>query len=108
MKDAVAGTIDAFASDGILLVGEAFRKGLKETQYSIEPNRPLTCISYSMILPANDSEWEKTVNEYIRVKLSISQITDILTKLAGATSPLLINVVGYRTHLIAIYLYSYS
>lgn len=27
VKDAVAGTIDAFASDGILLVGEAFREG---------------------------------------------------------------------------------
>lgn len=87
VKDAIAGTIDAFASDGILLVGEAFREGLKEAQYSIQPNQPLTCISYGMILPANDSEWQKTVNEYIRIKLSISRITDVLTKLAGATSP---------------------
>ncbi|NEO55554.1 MAG: transporter substrate-binding domain-containing protein [Okeania sp. SIO3B5] len=89
VKDAIAGTIDAFASDGILLEGEAFREGLKETQYSIEPNRPLTCISYGMILPTNDSEWEKTVNEYIRVKVSISRTIEILTKLTGATSPLI-------------------
>lgn len=87
VKDAVGGTIDAFASDGILLVGEAFREGLKENQYSIEPDRPLTCISYGMILPANDSEWQKTVNEYILTNNTINTITNILTKLAGATSP---------------------
>lgn len=40
-----------------------------------------------MILPANDSEWEKTVNQYIAIKCPINTITDILTKLAGATSP---------------------
>lgn len=87
VKDAVAGTIDAFASDGILLVGEAFRQGVKENQYALEPNRPLTCISYGMILPANDSEWQKTVNEYVITKRQINTITDILTRLAGGTSP---------------------
>ncbi|MCL2923451.1 MAG: transporter substrate-binding domain-containing protein [Trichodesmium sp. MAG_R04] len=86
VKNAISGTIDAFASDGILLVGEAFRQGLKENQYALEPNRPLTCISYGMILPANDSEWQKTVNEYVVTKRKITTITDILTRLAGDTS----------------------
>ncbi len=87
VKNAIYGTIDAFASDGILLVGEAFRQGLKENQYALELNRKLTCISYGMILPANDSEWQKTVNEYVVTKRQINTITDILTRLAGGTSP---------------------
>ncbi len=85
VKDALAGNIDAFASDGILLVGEALRQGLKQEQYSIEPNRPLTCVSYGMILPTNDSEWQKTVNDYILAQRTINKITDILTRLAGTT-----------------------
>ncbi|MEB3343647.1 transporter substrate-binding domain-containing protein [Okeania sp.] len=86
VKDAISGTIDTFASDGILLVGEAFRQGLKEDQYALEPNRPLTCISYGMILPANDSEWQQTVNEYVVKKSQLNTMINILTRLAGGTS----------------------
>ncbi len=90
VKNAISGTIDAFASDGILLVGEAFRQGLKENQYALKQNRPLICIYDDMILPTNDSEWQKTVNEYneyVVTKRQINTITDILTRLAGGTSP---------------------
>ncbi|MCU0545777.1 MAG: amino acid ABC transporter substrate-binding protein [Oscillatoriaceae cyanobacterium Prado104] len=85
VKDAAAGKIDAFASDGMLLVGEAMRQGLTQTQYSLIPEQPLTCISYGMILPANDKEWQETVNNFIRAQSS----TDLLEKVFGSNSPFL-------------------
>jgi polar amino acid transport system substrate-binding protein len=85
IKDAVTGKIDAFASDGMLLVGEAMRQGLTQSQYSLIPEQPLTCISYGMILPANDKEWQETVNNFIRTQSS----TNLLEKVFGANSPFL-------------------
>jgi polar amino acid transport system substrate-binding protein len=85
VKDAAAGKIDAFASDGMLLVGEAMRQGLTQNQYSLIPEQPLTCISYGMILPANDREWQETVNNFIRTQSS----TDLLEKVFGSNSPFL-------------------
>ncbi|MEG4349569.1 hypothetical protein QUA74_07485 [Microcoleus sp. LAD1_D3] len=37
VKDAVSGTIDAFTSDGMLLVPEALRHGVTQSQYSLIP-----------------------------------------------------------------------
>ncbi|MEG5028961.1 hypothetical protein QUB36_17965 [Microcoleus sp. AT8-B1] len=85
VKDAVSGTIDALASDGMLLVGEALRQGLTPSQYSVRPEQPLTCISYGMILPASDTEWQETVNNYIRNQSS----TNLLEKVLGRNSPFL-------------------
>ncbi|MEG4853914.1 hypothetical protein QUB10_23880 [Microcoleus sp. B5-D4] len=85
VKDAVSGTIDAFASDGMLLVGEALTQGLTQSQYSVIPEPPLTCISYCMILPASDTEWKETVNNYIRNQSS----TNLLEKVLGRNSPFL-------------------
>jgi polar amino acid transport system substrate-binding protein len=85
VKDAASGKIDAFASDGMLLVGEALRQGLTANQYSIIPEQPLTCISYGMILPANDKEWQETVNNFIRNQSS----TNLLEKVFGSNSPFL-------------------
>lgn len=59
------GKIDAFVSDGILLQGEIVRQGLSANDYSVVPERPLTCDFYSMILPNNDPQWQKMVNEFI-------------------------------------------
>ncbi|MEG3986838.1 amino acid ABC transporter substrate-binding protein [Microcoleus sp. S28C3] len=83
VKDAVSGAIDAFASDGMLLVGEALRQGLTPSQYSVIPEQPLTCISYGMILPASDTEWKETVNNFIRNQSS----TNLLEKVLGRNSP---------------------
>lgn len=85
VKDAVSGAIDAFASDGMLLVGEALRQGLTPSQYSVIPEQPLTCISYGMILPASDTEWKETVNNFIRNQSS----TNLLEKVLGRNSPFL-------------------
>lgn len=87
VRDVMSGTIDAFASDGILLVGEAQRQGLSDTQYSLLPNEPLTCSSYGMILPSHDEEWRQTVNLFIAEGDSRNIITDLLTDLVGVTSP---------------------
>jgi polar amino acid transport system substrate-binding protein len=83
VKDAASGRIDAFASDGMLLVGEAMRQGLTQSQYSLIPEQPLTCISYGIILPASDTEWRKTVNNFIRNQSS----TNLLEKVFGRNSP---------------------
>lgn len=85
VKDAASGRIDAFASDRMLLVGEARRQGLTPSQYSIIPEQPLTCISYGMILPASDTEWKETVNNFIRNQSS----TNLLEKVLGRNSPFL-------------------
>ncbi|MDJ1177334.1 transporter substrate-binding domain-containing protein [Roseofilum sp. BLCC_M91] len=87
VRDAISGTIDAFASDGVLLVGEAQRQGLSDREYSLLPNQPLTCIGYGMILPSYDEQWRQRVNQFIIKGDSMNIITDLLTDLVGVTSP---------------------
>jgi len=58
--------IDAFASDGILLIGEAVILGLSlEKDYKLIPHHPLNCDYYGFILPANDPQWQNFINEVI-------------------------------------------
>lgn len=87
VRDAMRGRIDAFASDGILLVAEAERQGLIYPQYSLLPNEPLTCISYGMILPSHDEQWRDTVNLFIAKGGGINIVTSVLTDLVGVESP---------------------
>ncbi|GBF82565.1 amino acid ABC transporter substrate-binding protein [Aphanothece sacrum] len=59
--------IQAFASDGILLVGEAILQGLDLGQdYILVPKFPLDCENYGLILPNNDPEWLAFVNAVIK------------------------------------------
>ncbi len=61
------GRIDAFASDGILLIGEALFQRLSiGRDYLLVPQSPLTCDSYGLILPQNDSQWRNLVNSIIQ------------------------------------------
>ncbi len=61
------GRINAFASDGILLIGEATLQGLSIPQeYILVPPYPLDCEYYGMILPANDPQWRDFVNSVIK------------------------------------------
>jgi polar amino acid transport system substrate-binding protein len=76
----------------MLLVGEALRQGLTPSQYSIIPEQPLTCISYGMILPASDTEWKETVNNFIRNQSSMN----LLEKVLGRNSPFLTMSVADR------------
>jgi polar amino acid transport system substrate-binding protein len=58
--------IDAFASDGILLIGEAVILGLSlEQDYQLIPRNPLNCDYYGFILPANDPQWQEFINGVI-------------------------------------------
>lgn len=59
------GNIDAFASDGILLQTEANLQNLSPTDYVLTPSGPLTCDPYGLILPADDRQWQDTVNRFI-------------------------------------------
>lgn len=59
------GSIDAFAGDGILLRARAYQQALSPSDYSLVPTSPLTCEPYAMLLPANDPQWEATVNTFI-------------------------------------------
>ncbi len=60
------GQIDAFASDGILLIGEATLQGLSlESNYTLVPKLPLNCENYGLILPGNDPQWRSFVDSVI-------------------------------------------
>ncbi|EAZ91477.1 amino acid ABC transporter substrate-binding protein [Crocosphaera chwakensis] len=58
--------IDAFASDGILLVGEAQIQNLRlGPDYTLVPTNPIDCEEYGLILPDNNPEWLSFVNSVI-------------------------------------------
>ena len=59
------GTIDTFATDGILALGEAVIQQLPLNEYKLIPDRPLTCDYYGFVLPAGDPEWLRTVNQWL-------------------------------------------
>ena len=64
--EAVAqGQIDGMASDGILLIAEAQRQQLSAAEYVLEPEIPLTCDRYGMIIQSNDPQWQDFVNSVI-------------------------------------------
>jgi ABC-type amino acid transport substrate-binding protein len=60
-----SGTIDTFASDGLLLLGELLRQNRAVTDYTLVPERPLTCEFYGLILPDSDLDWKNLVNGFI-------------------------------------------
>lgn len=61
------GKIEAFASDGVLLVGEALTQGLRlGKDYTLVPKNPLDCEEYGLILPNNDPPWLDFVDSIIK------------------------------------------
>ena len=59
------GQVDVFASDGILSLGELLRQNQPLADYALEPERPLTCEFYGLVLPASDPDWQDLVNTFI-------------------------------------------
>ena len=59
------GQIDAMVSDGILLIAEAQRQQLTAAEYVLEPEIPLTCDRYGMIIQSNDPQWQNFINSVI-------------------------------------------
>ena len=58
--------IQAFAGDGILLLGEAVLQNLQGFQ--LVPTLPLDCEYYGLILPEDDDNWQTLVNSVIHSK----------------------------------------
>ncbi|NET36790.1 MAG: alpha/beta hydrolase [Cyanothece sp. SIO1E1] len=61
-----SGSINTFANDGVLLRGELARQNLAPEDFALIPEKPLTCDFYGLVLPDNDAEWRKTVNQFNR------------------------------------------
>ena len=71
----LAGEVEAFAGDGILLQG--LRKASQQTEnYEIVPEFPYVIESYACTLPPNQSQWRDTVN-YGIVKFMQGVVTDV-------------------------------
>lgn len=63
MQAVQQGRIDAFANDGILLLGESVKLDIDNNQnFAIVPEIPLTCEEYGLILPKNDPSWRIFIN----------------------------------------------
>ncbi len=59
--------VDAFASDSILLIGEAILQGLNfGRDYILVPKVPLDCEEYGLIIPDDDLQWKKFVNSVVK------------------------------------------
>ncbi|NEQ12117.1 MAG: transporter substrate-binding domain-containing protein [Moorea sp. SIO4E2] len=65
VRDVVERRIDAFASDGMLLMAEALRQGLTFQDFTLIPDRPLSCDFYGIILPDQDTEWKTKIDQFI-------------------------------------------
>jgi polar amino acid transport system substrate-binding protein len=67
MQAVQQGRIDAFANDGILLLGESvLLKSDNNPDLVIVPQIPLTCEKYGLILPKNDPSWRNFINLTIK------------------------------------------
>lgn len=65
VRSLVGGQIDAFASDGVLLLAEVIRQNLPLQNYSLVPETPLSCEVYGMALPNNDPAWQRYVDDFL-------------------------------------------
>ncbi|MFM1843252.1 MAG: hypothetical protein RLZZ490_1994 [Cyanobacteriota bacterium] len=84
--------IDAFASDGILLFGEALLLNLSlGRNYLLYPSLPLDCQEYGLILPQGDPQWQELVNDAIQSPASL----DIKRKWIGMLFPVIDKVQNY-------------
>jgi polar amino acid transport system substrate-binding protein len=73
------GRIDAFADDGILLIGQSIAQRLplgENHNFILAPDQPFTCEKYGLILPQNDSEWENFINNSINLDQKMGIIND--------------------------------
>ena len=59
------GQIDAFATDGVLGLGEVISQQLSLSDFRLVPERPLTCEYYGLIVPSGDDQWLQTVNRWL-------------------------------------------
>jgi polar amino acid transport system substrate-binding protein len=71
------GQIDAFASDGILLIGEALLENIPlGSSYLLITEPSLGCEFYGFILPKNDPQWEEFINSLVSTRQSGENLTN--------------------------------
>ncbi|GAB4531930.1 MAG: hypothetical protein Tsb0014_15870 [Pleurocapsa sp.] len=75
VKAVADGSIDTFASDSILSLEEIARQNLPVNNYALQPQIPLTCDFYGLLVPNDDPQWQDMVNEFI-AKLSAQKVMD--------------------------------
>lgn len=81
------GRIDAFANDGILLLGESMAQRLplgENHNFILAPNPPFTCEKYGLILPQNDPDWENFINTSINLDRKKAIIHDWLKNILAS------------------------
>ncbi|MFM8296767.1 MAG: amino acid ABC transporter substrate-binding protein [Microcystaceae cyanobacterium] len=84
--------IDAFASDGILLLGEALSQNLAIGQdFLIVPPVPLNCEQYGLILPRQDPQWIELINQ----TLALPEAKSLNQKWLGPIFPQVQKVINY-------------
>lgn len=84
--------IDAFASDNILLIGEASQQGLVlERDYFLVPQEPLDCVRYGLILPQNNPQWRKLIDSTIQRE----QLSQIYRRWFGDVNPQIREIAEY-------------
>lgn len=60
---ALQGSLDGYADDEVLLLGEMVKLQLSLSDYALTPDEPLQCVLYGALLPDSDPEWQALVNE---------------------------------------------
>jgi polar amino acid transport system substrate-binding protein len=68
LQSVIQGSIDGFADDGVLLIGQSIAQQIfvgKNTEFILIPQPPLTCEKYGLILPKNDPNWKKFINSVL-------------------------------------------
>ncbi|WP_017294504.1 amino acid ABC transporter substrate-binding protein [Geminocystis herdmanii] len=73
------GRIDAFADDGILLLGQSIAQRLplgENHNFILAPDPPFTCEKYGLIIPQNDPDWENFVNNSVNLEQKMGIINN--------------------------------
>ena len=73
-------SIDAFASDSVLSVGEILRQGLPLDDFALVSPEPLTCSFYGLALPEGDRQWRSIINNYLRSEAALLQQQDYTSR----------------------------
>ena len=63
-----SGEVEAFVSDGILLIGELVNQGNNPRDFVLMPSQPMTTELYGCMLPQAEEDWKRLIDEVIASK----------------------------------------
>lgn len=80
--------INAIIDDGVLLQSKLENNPFLKNNYQMVPQLPLTCDFYGLLLPKDDQQWNKLVNQFIKEELLIDEYfsPETYSKLAEYTN----------------------